>query len=113
MYNYNQVMNGVIKYVDSEILDKIQGWQKWVVGAGIGVALNKTSEIFNELKKNTLIKTLSIIDDNDMIDIDTLYKEIKKQARKSSVSFSVPMLGTMTLNEGDVDKLYNFIKNEE
>lgn len=113
MYNYNQVMNGVIKYVDNEILDKIQGWQKWVVGAGIGVALNKTSEIFNELKKNVMIKTLGIIDDNDMIDIDTLYREIKKQARKSAVSFSVPMLGTMSLNESDVDKLYNFIKDEE
>ena len=37
---------------------------------------------------------------------------MKKQAKKSSVTFDVPMLGPITLNEQDVDKIYDFIKNE-
>lgn len=31
MYNYSQVINGIAKYVDLEIVNNINGWQKWVV----------------------------------------------------------------------------------
>lgn len=113
MYNLGQVVGGVTNYLDAEILNKINGWQKWVIGAGLGVAMNKASNIFNELKNNTMVKTLEIIDENDMIDVDTLYREVKKQARKGAITFNVPMLGNLTLNESDVDKIYNNIKEFE
>ena len=37
---------------------------------------------------------------------------MKKQANKSAITFDVPMLGALTLNENDVDKMYEFIKKE-
>lgn len=113
MYNLGQVVGGVTNYLDDEILSKISGWQKWVIGAGLGVSLTKASNIFNELKKNPMVKALEIVDKNDMIDVDTLYKEVKKQAKKGSITFNVPMIGNMTLNEGDVDKIYNNIREFE
>jgi hypothetical protein len=113
MYNLGQVVGGITNYLDEEILTKIAGWQKWVIGAGLGVALNKSTNLFNTLKTNPMIKALDVIDKNDMIDVETLYKEIKKQARKGPITFNVPMIGNMTLNEGDVDKIYNNIKEFE
>lgn len=112
MYNYGQVMSGLAKYVDDEIVSKIGGWQKWIVGAGIGVALDKGVNIFNELKTNPMVKALEVIDKNDMIDVDALYKSIKKQAQNNPVTFNVPMVGAMTLNESDVDKIYEAIKEQ-
>lgn len=112
MYNYGQVMRGLAQYVDEEIVSKISGWQKWVVGAGLGVALDKGVNIFNELKSNQMVKALEVIDKNDMIDVDTLYKSIKKQAHNNPVTFSVPIVGAMTLNESDVDKIYEAIKEQ-
>ena len=105
-------MRGLAQYVDEEIVSKISGWQKWVVGAGLGVALDKGVNIFNELKSNPMVKALEVIDKNDMIDVDTLYKSIKKQAHNNPVTFSVPMVGVMTLNESDVDKIYEAIKEQ-
>lgn len=112
MYEYNKVINGIAKYIDYEIVEKISGWKKWVVGSGIGIALSNTTGIFNQIKNNEFVKMLNVIDKDDRINVDKIYKEMKKQAKKSSVTFDVPMLGPITLNEQDVDKIYDFIKNE-
>lgn len=110
MYNYSQVINGLAKYIDEEIVSKIDGWQKWIIGAGLGMSLDKGVNIFNELKVNPMVKALGVIDKNDMIDVETLYHNVKKQAHNNPITFSVPMIGVMTLNELDVDKIYESIK---
>jgi uncharacterized protein YfbU (UPF0304 family) len=113
MYDYVKVINGITKYVDVEIVEKINGWQKWVVGSGLGIALSNSTNIFNKLKENEIIKMLDIIDKEDKIDVDKIYIEMKKQAQKSAITFDVPMLGALTLNEKDVDKIYEFIKEDK
>lgn len=113
MYEYNKVINGVAKYIDTEIVDKITGWQKWVVGSGLGIALSNATNLFNQLKDNEFVKMLGVIDKDDKINVDKIYKELKKQAKKSAITFNAPLIGAMTLNEQDVEKLYELIKNEQ
>lgn len=113
MYEYNKVINGIAKYVDTEIVDKITGWKKWVVGSGIGLALSNATEVFNQLKNNEFVKMLGVIDKEDKVNVDKIYKEMKKQAKKSAVTFDMPMIGPITLNEQDVDKMYELIKSEQ
>lgn len=110
MYEYIKVLNGITTYIDKEIIDKINGWQKWIVGSGIGIAMSNSTNVFNELKNNQFIKMLGIINKDDKIDVDKIYKEFKKQAKKSAITFDVPLIGTITLTEQDVDKLYEYIK---
>jgi hypothetical protein len=111
MYEYSKVLNGITKYIDTEIVDKIEGWQKWVIGSGIGIALSNSTNLFNQLKDNEIVKMLGIINEENKIDIEKIYKEFKNQAKKGSISFEVPLVGTLTLNEQDVDKIYDFIRN--
>ena len=113
MYNYNQVIQGITNYLDKEIVDKIIGWKKWVFGAGVGIMLSKSTDIFNQIKNNNLIKSLQIIDKEDKIDVDLLYTYLKKEADKGAITFDTPGLGALTLTADDVDKLYNYIKNNE
>ena len=112
MYDYAKVINGVTKYIDNEIISKITGWKKWVVGSGLGIAMTNTTNIFNQIKNNEFVKMLNIIDKDDKIDVDKIYREMKKQAMKSAITFDVPMIGAITLNEQDVEKIYEFIRNE-
>ena len=109
MVTYNQVVNGMTKYIDQEIINKIQGWQRWALSAGAGIMMAKASNKFNALKANPIIKMLDVIDENDMIDIDTIYTELRKQAEKGAATFDAPMIGTITLTKDDVDKLYRLI----
>ena len=55
MYEYSKVINGISKYIDTEIISNINGWQKWVVGSGIGLALSNSSNLFNTLKQNQVV----------------------------------------------------------
>lgn len=109
MVTYNQVVNGMSRYIDQEIVNKMQGWQRWALGAGAGIMMTKGTNIFNALKANPIIKMLDVIDENDMIDIDTIYTELRKQAEKGAATFDAPMIGTITLTKDDVDKLYRLI----
>lgn len=114
MVSVSQVQVGVVKYIDDEILSKIQGWEKWVLGAGAGIAARRTVNIFNALKSSNVVKMLGIIDENDMIDIDLLHEEFAKQAKdKGAITFNVPLIGALTLNASDVEKLYSYIVNAE
>lgn len=110
MYNYTQVYNGIAKYLDSDIISKIDGWQKWVIGAGMSMALSKSNNIFEKIKEMPIVKTLEIVDEQGMINIDELYKYVKEQAEKSPITINNAITGPITFNKKDVDRLYEFIK---
>lgn len=105
-----QVKAGAAAYIEQEIISKIGGWQKWIAGAVVARALDRADMIFEQLRQNPAVQLLGVIDDGGNIDIDTLYGDFKKQAQRGSIMIDVPMIGRLTLNEGDVDKIYQSIK---
>lgn len=110
MVTYQKFMEGIAKFIDKEITAKIPSWQGWLFGMGTGIAMQKMDKIFNELKDNKILKTLDIID-GDNINVDILYDELIKQADKGPITIEIPMLGSLKLGRNDVDVLYNYIKN--
>lgn len=110
MVTLQAVKAGVQKYLEEELIAKISGWQKWIVGAALSMGIDKADAMYESLKNNDLIKMLNVIDDNGLIDIDAVYEKLMEQASKSTASFTVPMLDTITLNVTDVEKIYKCIK---
>lgn len=111
MVSVYQVQQGAARYVEEEFVNKLTGWQKWVFAAGITRMLQVLPQKFSELKASPMVGMLGLIDSADNIDIDAAYELIKAEARKSAVTFEVPLIGAVTLNETDVDKIYSFIVN--
>ena len=110
MVTLAQVQAGLNKYIAQEFLNKMTGWQKWVFGASAAMLNSNISGVFNQLKGNNLVRLMGVIDANDNIDLEKLYAAFKEQARQGAVTFDLPVVGATTLNEGDIDKLYSFIK---
>ena len=52
---------------------------------------------------------MGVIDENDQIDIDAIYREFAAQAQRGAITFDVPLVGALTLTAADVDKLYGYI----
>lgn len=109
MVTLAQVQAGVEKYLETEILSKIPGWQKWVLGAAASRMLSRSGEIFNQLKTNPVVSAMGVIDEQDQIDIDAIYREFSKQAQRGAITFDIPLMGALTVNSSDIDRLYNYI----
>jgi hypothetical protein len=108
MYEYRTVVNGILEFIDKDLLPKMSGLQKWLFGTGAGIMANKSEHLFEELKHNSLIKTLGLIEDSK-VDVTCIYKELLKQAEHGAIHIEIPMLGTVTLDRSDVDKIYRYI----
>ena len=109
--NVSQVQNGLTKYLDAEFMQKLNGLQKWLFGAAASMLLANFGKTFNALKTNPIISVMGVIDAEDRLDIDEVYRYFKAEARKSPASFELPGIGMVTLTEQDVDKLYGYIVN--
>lgn len=109
--NVSQLQAGFTKYLDAEFIQKLTGVQKWVFGATAAMMLGNFGSIYNKLKTNPMVIMLDVIDENEHIDIDKLYRYFKAEAQKTPASIQVPGIGMVTLTEQDVDRLYNYTVN--
>lgn len=109
MVNISQLRNGIILYLDNELLHKMTGWQKWLTGAYLTRVMAKADDIFKTVKENPAIKALDLIDEDGMIDIDEIYSCISPQAKKESIQLQIPLIGEIKITSDDVDKMYRCI----
>lgn len=110
MVRIQSIQNGTLKFIDNELLPKMQGWKKWTFGAAASLWLTNLPNVFQKIKENSFVGSLGIIDESGMINIEKLYAEFYKQAERTPVTFDIPVIGQITLDKTDVEKLYAYIK---
>lgn len=110
MVRIQSIQNGALKFIDNELLPKMQGWKKWTFGAAASLWLSNLPNVFQKIKENSFVGSLGIIDESGMINIEKLYAEFYKQAERTPVTFDIPVIGQITLDKTDVEKLYAYIK---
>lgn len=108
--NIDRVLNGVVKYMDREILSSMNDWQEFLARLAMARLLgNKNLE--SMLLDNPYVKTFAIIDENGNVDVDGLHRDFKALIQgKGKIEIALPLFGTYTFNETDVDKLFNCIR---
>lgn len=103
-----QISEGVARYIDSELVPKVPGIRKWMLGVA-GAFAGKIVE--NAMRDySSLLSGAGIIGEDGMVDLDKFMPSFKSQANKSGpVTEHLPMLGDITFDSSDVDKLYSYI----
>lgn len=109
MISSEQIKRGAARYLDEEFTAKLTGWRKWAVGAGGAMALENLDSALLTLKENPAVRALNVLDEAGNVNIDRVYSYVLKEAQKGPVTFTVPVIGPVTLNERDVEKLYTCI----
>jgi len=109
MVSLNKIKAGTARYLDEEFTAKLTGWQKWVFGAGAAMYLENLTGIMERVRGIEAVRVLNLVDDAGNVDIERMYLHLKAQSQKGSVTFDIPMIGTVTLKEADVDRLYTCI----
>ena len=109
MANINQIQNGIVRYLDTDIISKMTGWQRWVFGAGASLAVANLSTTIDRWRSNEIVKMLGVVSETGDIDVPKVYQSIKQQSARGPITFDIPGMGSLTLNDADVDRIYNFI----
>ena len=107
---FERVMDGIIKYIDAEIIGGMNEWQELVsLMANCRIAENRDT-VKSAILNNGIVRTFGVIDSNGMIDIDSLARDLKREiARKGKLTVKIPMFGVMTFKPEDVDKIHYMI----
>lgn len=108
MVTVERLQRGVRAFVDNEMLPKMTGAQRWMTAVAIGIYVEKLPQMLQSWSQLPAIKPLGIITP-DGVDVETAYKYLKPAAQSGGASFDVPLLGTVTFTEADVDRLYQYI----
>jgi hypothetical protein len=107
---FEKVLNGIIKYLNNEIYSGMNDWQEMLARIAVSRMVGNGDNLKHTLMNNAFIKTFAIMDENGIVDVDSLLNDIKNQiSQKEKLTISLPMFGKFTFTAADVDKLYRTI----
>ena len=109
MITIDQVMRGVVRFIDTEILPHLPTGKE--IGAGIAVALimDGGKERILAMRENPVVQMMGVMDETGNINIDRLYNAARPKSEQR-LPVSIPFIGELTFDQNDVDKLYRYIK---
>lgn len=104
-----QVQEGIVKFIDTEIVPKLSLTEKIVIGAGSGLVAAKLPDV---LSAYPIIATLGIYDaERQEIDIDTLHNAVKPYIGADPVPITIPVVGvTLKMGQREFERLYRCLK---
>lgn len=114
MVEFEKVIDGVVKYINTEMVSKMNNVQEFVVRVLAGRVINNAETIKKTLVNNGYIRTFGIINDDGLVDVEGLSADIKRELTKmEQVTFTLPMFGKLTFVPSDIDVITGMIHGEE
>lgn len=111
MVTKEQFKNGLLRYIDGEVMPALPTTGKWVAGAAVTLASSKFDKILNDFASNPMIKALNIIDpETGMINAEEVLDALRQSAEKyGTVQLDIPLVGILGFKAVDVDKLKSYV----
>lgn len=109
MITIEQAADGLMRYLDAEVLPHLPTGKGLLLGAAAALYIRKAPDILRRLSQNTAVQLLGVIDEHGNIDIDELYNAALPQV-KGTFEVNVPLVGGLTFDRAEVDKLYRYLK---
>lgn len=110
MVTIDQAMRGVAQYAENEIIPHLPTGKG--IGAGIALALimdGGKSRIL-ALKDHPAVQMMGVMDEAGNIDLERLYNVARPRFDGQKLPVTVPIIGELRFDVGDLDKLYRYIQ---
>lgn len=110
MVTKEQIINGLIQYIDNVVIPALPTQGKWILGTYITLSMIKVNEMYDKFITSKLITELGIVDSNGMIDAESLLDALQMNARKhGKLMLNFPFVGNLTFCEQDIISLRGYI----
>lgn len=111
MVSKERFINGLLTYIDEEVIPSLPQSGRWGLGTLIVLMASRANGLYDSLVTNDFIKSLGIVGDGGTIDENRLADAISQSATKyGKLTLNVPMLGVLTFSADDVEKAKQIIQ---
>lgn len=107
----NQVKNGLVKYIDNDVLPHLTGIKRIGLGVYTALAANNVVALMEKYREHPAVSVLDVIDEQGNVDVDKLYQALSPMLSSGEkVSIDIPLIGEMKVDRTDLEKLYNYVR---
>lgn len=111
MVTMQQVRTGLVKYIDTDILPHLTGAKRLGLGVYTALAANNLVGLMEKYREHPAVAVLDVIDADGNVDIDKLYQALDPMfSNGERHTISIPLIGDLTVDRTDMEKLYRYIK---
>lgn len=108
--NIQKVQAGLIKYIDSEMINHMDGWKKIGFGASSALIIKNLPNTVQIYSGHPFVQALGIIDEEGNVEIDALHDAVKDYFSDAGEYIDIPLIGRVKFTKSDVETLYQYIK---
>ncbi len=108
--NIQKVQVGLANFIDKEMVNHLDGWQKIGFGAASALIIKNLPNTINAYMKHPVVVAFGIIDKDQNVDIDALHDAIIDHFGSEGEYINIPMIGRFKISKQDVELLYKYIK---
>lgn len=110
MIHYSRVIQGILLYIQNEMAGQLAGsWKAWALNILAGMAATRAEAMFGELAKHQAVTALGLIE-GENVNVDAIMAELRKQAKDSTATMQIPILGAYTVGIADVNALDRYMR---
>lgn len=113
MVSREQLLTGVLAYLDQYVIPVLPTSGKWAIGTLIVLISGRFNQLLNDLMANPVISSLGIFNPDGTINSDSLFTAIRTSADKyGALTITVPVIGTLSFNADDISNLQRCVNGE-
>lgn len=112
MVTMDELKDGVIRFLDAEIIPQMGGLRKLAFSTYIALAADGLADKLVKMKDSTIVAATGLIHEDGMIDVDKLYTTLCDKLCED-VTLDVPMIGKLSFCRSDLDRCYHMIVGSE
>lgn len=109
MVSFNQVLDGLARYLNKNFYANLNDWQEIIARIAVGRIL-EGENLKQNLLANPFVRTLAIIDSEGNVDLEPIMRDLKREIeRKGKLTVDIPMFGKISFLPQDIDEIYREI----
>ena len=109
MVSFNQVIDGLSRYLNNNFYTKLNDWQEIVARLAVSRIIGNEN-LKQDLQANPFIRTFAVMDSEGNVDLEPIMRDLKREIeRKGKITFELPMFGKISFVASDIDEIYREI----
>ena len=111
MIPMGNVQAGIAKFIDRDIAQSLNGWDRVLIAGAGGLLAANIPQIIAQYADHPMVKALGVYDkERNAVDVDALYNAAKPYISEP-IPVEIPMLKiTIKLGKKELDTLYAYIQ---